>query len=460
MLRVRCPAGWEPERAYAIAVVLGDRLGLEYEIVNGDGAEYVISAADGRTLRMPDRFFPRSDSGWTKPASLPGAHLATLDASAWGLEPRLDAKLPILYGATVDAEPALGEGGGDGVLPVDVFGSAFFMLTRYEELVLEDRDEHDRFPAHASVGLTRRLLERPIVDEYVEVLRAVLRRLWPGLQDRRRAFNVVFSFDIDRPFRFTSAPQVARGAVSRLLGGDVTGSLRWVSDSARRVLHAERDPFYRGIHEVARVLEEHGARGVFNFMAAPPGPHDAGYDPASPLIRGAMEGLQRSGHEIGFHPGYRTHADGAEFDRQLQRLRASAGDGIRGGRQHYLRFSVPETWIRWDAAGLEYDSTVGWSEVCGFRAGTCTPYRVYDLAGRRALNLVERPLIVMDSALRTPGGAYLTPGAAVEKIRLLADRCAAVGGEFVFLWHNSSLWGEWEPRASVYHHAVRHLTGS
>ena len=34
-------------------------------------------------------------------------------------------------------------------LPIDIFGAAFFMLSRYEEAVLPDRNHHERFTATA-----------------------------------------------------------------------------------------------------------------------------------------------------------------------------------------------------------------------------------------------------------------------------------------------------------------------
>ena len=37
-------------------------------------------------------------------------------------------------------------------MTVDVLGSIFFLLTRYEEIVIGTRDRHGRFPASASIA--------------------------------------------------------------------------------------------------------------------------------------------------------------------------------------------------------------------------------------------------------------------------------------------------------------------
>lgn len=42
--------------------------------------------------------------------------------------------------------------------------------------------DHDRFPATASLAYRAGFLDRPQIDEYLEILWAAMRRLWPGLQ--------------------------------------------------------------------------------------------------------------------------------------------------------------------------------------------------------------------------------------------------------------------------------------
>jgi hypothetical protein len=108
-----------------------------------------------------------------------------------------------------------------------------------------------------------------------------------------------------------------------------------------------------------------------------------------------------------------------------------------GGRQHFLRWTAPETWRAWSAAGLQHDSSVYFAGEPGFRAGTCTAYPVYDLTADRELPLVERPLTLMDvSASR-----YMRLGKSrtVELARELAGACKTMGGTFVLLWHNDAV---------------------
>ena len=65
-----------------------------------------------------------------------------------------------------------------------------------------------------------------------------------------------------------------------------------------------------------------------------------------------------------------------------------------------MRFNIPNTWNIWDRHNLKSDSSIGFYEHIGFRAGTCYEYPVYDVVNRKMLRLTERPLIVMDTALK------------------------------------------------------------
>ena len=53
---------------------------------------------------------------------------------------------------------------------IDIIASSFFMLTRYEEVVKNEKDQFGRFPASASVACKEGFLDRPIVNEYAEML--------------------------------------------------------------------------------------------------------------------------------------------------------------------------------------------------------------------------------------------------------------------------------------------------
>jgi hypothetical protein len=170
------------------------------------------------------------------------------------------------------------------------------------------------------------------------------------------------------------------------------------------------------------------------FMASTPNSFDAGYDPALQPYHTMLREIETRGHEVGFHPGYHTPSDPVLFGEQLERLSEALGRPPAGGRQHYLRFRVPDTWQIWADAGLEYDATLGYAEKPGFRCGTCHPFPVFNIACDRPLELTEIPLIAMDVTLRDYLG--LSCREAESELLRLAEKCRAVGGTFSILVHN------------------------
>jgi len=442
-LVVEAPPPHEPERRYILDVVLGDWLGLDWRLEIRERRDVAIKLdgdAGGRRLALPDTFFAAPEDTWLQPASLPATPLRRLLAP----DPVPEERLPLLFGtgdALVSGEPpAL-------ALGVDVFGSCFFMLSRYEERVLPAHDAYGRFPAAASVAEREGFLGVPLADAYADLLWAALERLWPRLERRRRDYRVAATHDVDDPLA-----SLGRGALLRIrqLGADALRR-RDPALMARRVRSwagsargdHRHDP-YNTFDFLMDVSERNGLTSAFYFLATgrSASPHDPPYALDDPWIRALLRRIHERGHELGFHAGFETYQDADRTKDEFERLRAAADrEGVRqeawGGRQHYLRWENPATWSNWDRAGLAYDTTLAFADRIGFRAGTCHEYRAYHLLERRPLRLRERPFQVMDGTVFEYMG--LAPEPAHEAIMALARECRRYGGILSLLWHNNVL---------------------
>jgi hypothetical protein len=369
-VKVVHPPGYAAERAYVARVLLGDLLGLEVEVAEGRGAEWELSL-DGETVSIPDRLFRTPEAEWLTAASL---------------DNRADA---------------------------DLFGTAFVLLTRYEELALAERDKHDRFPAEAT--LTE--LGRPLADECADTLLGALQRIAPRLERRPPFFRIVPSHDVDYPY---AGP---RGRLSALRRGQLRAAL-------------PHDPFDT-FDLLMDASERRGLRATFYVLA-----DDAPYSLDEPRIRTLLRRIHVRGHDLGLHGSYETFRDPAKLKLELERLvSVCAQEGIEqdewGARQHFLRWENPTTWRAYEEAGLAYDTTLGFSSRPGFRAGTCHEYPAFDLRERRELRLRERPLVLMDTPTLDRLG--LPEDELVAEIERLRKECRRAGGNFTVLWHNNWL---------------------
>ena len=448
-LVVTHPHGREAERQYVCDVVLRDWLGLDYGAQRAERPDVRITLAgdpDERALHLPDVFFPRAGAAWLTRELLPAEPVGD-----WPVEDGtqvLQSPVPILFGEPDRADHASALQNGAMRLPIDIFGSIFFLLSRYEEVASGVRDRRDRFAGTGSFSHRFGLLERPLANEYLEILWTSLQRLWPGLKRRRRTYGADLSCDVDVPFSAVGRPW-RRMALS--LAADL--AKRRAPELAWRRLRAKSAGGAAGVrHDPNNTFdfmmttgERHGLKTTFFLKAGVSEPQfDETYSLEQAPVAPVLREIHARGHELGLHPSYHTYRDGARLKAEFATLlRAAERLGLRqqawGGRQHYLRFAAPETWRHYASAGLSYDATLAHADQPGFRCGTCYDFPAYDLEQRRPLPLRERPLTVMELTLLDREYLGLAAEQAYERIARLAAICRRFNGRFSLLWHNNAL---------------------
>jgi peptidoglycan/xylan/chitin deacetylase (PgdA/CDA1 family) len=453
MLILQLPNNCHAERQYIAAVMLGDFLGLEFQVEFREIDVVNLSLAGSpQSVILSDHFFAQAHAAWLSLQSLPRLPLSQFDLEQLPFDVvAVQRFLPVIYGDNSGDTKLFRQDGDEITLRLDIFGSAFFMLTLYEEAVKPDRDRLDRFPSTATLAAQANFLDRPIVNEYLEVLWGCLHHLWPQLQRRSRQFQVRVSHDVDEPFRFafTGVKRLARrcaGDVLRRRSVRALGSSLSSWAEVKLLGRSDRDPC-NNFDRIMDVSEEYNLQSAFYFITD----HSAGaidgvYEMRHPLIRQLLRRIHERGHEIGLHTSYNTYCNPQQTAKEFAILKqACAAEGIEqeiwGGRQHYLRWQTPTTFRNWADAGLDYDSTLSYADCIGFRCGTCYEFPVFDVQQRQALKLRERPLCVME--VTVIGASYMgleiIGNAALQAMVTIKRRCRLFGGNFTILWHNTSL---------------------
>jgi peptidoglycan/xylan/chitin deacetylase (PgdA/CDA1 family) len=448
MLTVQVPPNFQPERNYILAVLLGEFLGIDYQVTITDSPHLRISNDDERSLTISDCFF--ATDKWLQSESLPSQPLAKWDLDQTVIDAVvIDGHIPVIYGDDPQQANFFERSPNKISLGLDIFGSSFFMLTRYEEVVKPDRDRIDRFPAKASLAWQEDFLNRPVVNEYLEILWWCLQDLWPGLERKKHQFQVYVSHDLDEPFLY------AFTGVSRLIqrcAGDIIrrGSLSQAFKSVGSWYQVangkpELDP-YNTFDLIMDISEANNLKSAFYFITDhTAGSIDGFYDLENPLIRDLLRKIHARGHEIGLHTSFNTYKNPQQTKKEFERLlKVCEDEGIKqtkwGGRQHCLRWQTPATFQNWNSAGLDYDSTLVYAEKIGFRCGTCYEFSVFDLATSSHLKLKERPLTVMDATVIRDYYMNLPPESkdSLRVISSVKNNCKKFNGDFTLLWHNTT----------------------
>lgn len=154
----------------------------------------------------------------------------------------------------------------------------------------------------------------------------------------------------------------------------------------------------------------------------------------SPVKRIAQE-LQDEGCEISIHGSFYHYDDPQFLLRKRQEFERIFGVTPIGIRNHYLRFSGMSTWRAQETSGFQYDSTYGYNNHLGPRAGLSLPFFPTEEDHSRTVNVLELPLTVMDQTLFRR--LRMAKNEAVEFLKAQIVDLTTQGGLGVFLWHNN-----------------------
>ncbi len=451
MLRVTCPPTRPAARRYIIETILGRWLGHDYTVVESEPEAPVtieLAGADGRLILADHILSLDRLDRLTELESGPDAWVDPGLGAAPGEE-----QLPVLWGPTPAV--AVGPPTSDAMtvtslavniltVNIDVLGSAFALITGLSELSIGERDAHGRIPMAATIIGRRNLVGRPVVDEYVAVLASAMTRLWPNVAHHARSPSSVPTHDVDRLRRYgTTAAGAPLAVLGRLRTGDVAGTLTAAREAFGVHVRGRDDPHF----SFDRIMDASDQLGVVsNFYFIPRYRRNDGTPPSrysmdDPMVGELLTRIDRRGHNIGIHPGYDSFRDAAALLADVAALQAAAARaGVTledvGGRHHYLRWDPEHSPGCWDDAGLAHDSSFGFAEQPGFRAGTSRPFLLWDHVRERATGVEERPLIWMDASIFATDPDGLESEAVLSQAVALREHCYRHGGDFTFLVHN------------------------
>jgi hypothetical protein len=248
------------------------------------------------------------------------------------------------------------------------------------------------------------------------------RRGYPGGE----RFLVALTHDVDL-LGGGGLPTAARklaGSVAHRSRRRLLESTTFAADAARG-----RDPDY----PLEEMLAAEGGRGSTCFFLTRQDALQDGYpERYVPALAGALEQTRAAGIEIGLHASYRARERPGAIADEARLL----GE-VQGLRHHYLRSDPARLAAELRAAGLRYDSSIGWPSQPGLRAATPYPYRLWD-AERREPGAWELPLALMDATLAEERYLALSPERAYEVAVEELEPVAEHGGAVAILWHPPS----------------------
>jgi peptidoglycan/xylan/chitin deacetylase (PgdA/CDA1 family) len=162
----------------------------------------------------------------------------------------------------------------------------------------------------------------------------------------------------------------------------------------------------------------------------------------APMIRAAryraqdiadtIRKLIGAGCEVGLH-GIDAWLNSSSGREELEEIRHLTGVSEIGVRMHWLYYDQQSP-AALEKAGAAYDSTIGYNETVGYRAGTTQVFKPFV-----ASQLLELPLHAMDTALFYPSHLALSPPQARALLGQMVENAVHFGGTLSINWHDRSL---------------------
>jgi peptidoglycan/xylan/chitin deacetylase (PgdA/CDA1 family) len=149
-------------------------------------------------------------------------------------------------------------------------------------------------------------------------------------------------------------------------------------------------------------------------------------------LASSIRKLKAAGCEVGLH-GLDAWVDADSGRAELDEIRRLTGTAEIGVRMHWLYFDEKSPEVL-EGAGAAYDSTSGYNETVGYRAGTTQVFKPLTTE-----KLLELPLNGMDTALFYLSYLGLPPRKASARLRQMADDAVRFGGALTVNWHDRSL---------------------
>lgn len=432
MILIYCPED-NPRVTWTFDLVFRQLLGLEYHITTFPDE---LIHSDGPRLNYS--FKSIADTPFIEASGLLFEH-DIRDQSAKLIPGEKWVGLPTLFSYGNNRTP----------LTFDIFAAIFYFVSRYEEYLSFEPDEHHRFQSTESLAFHLNIIQKPIVNQWVIGFKKILKS-WFGelITFKEPEYQFIPTIDIDNAWAY------AHKGLWRTLGGIWKDRQNMEDRNFRyQVLRQNQADPYNTYELLNRFHNEAEVHPIWFFLVASYGRYDKNVSPHNIHFQNLIRKIA-SYNAVGIHPSYVSNSSTFLVNHEVELLARILGHPVTRSRQHYLRIQLPDTYRALSHLGIHEDYSMGYADCPGFRAGIASPFRFFDLEENKNTDLVVYPFQVMDTCLQQY--MKLNPEQSIQKITEIVEEVKKVNGTFISLWHNESLseWKGWSGWSKVYRELI------
>lgn len=321
-----------------------------------------------------------------------------------------------------------------GDFPFDIFAASFYLLSRYEEYLPHQKDEYGRYAHTNSLAFREGFLHQPLVNIWMEEFKKALQQKFPNLRFKGKNFKCILSYDIDMAYSYRHKGMLRNaGGFAKSIA---KGNWQQVKERWGVLSGKQKDPFdcfewLDALHLYCRL------KPYYFFLVAK---KQTGYDKNTPTDVKEFQDLVEyysNSYKVGLHPSWQTGDNEELFETELEWMEDVTGRAIIHSRQHYIRFTIPETFRTLMNLGIQKEFSMGYGTINGFRASACSSFYWYDLEKEDTTTLMLFPFCFMDANAFYE--QQYTPQQAYAELMKYYETVKKLNGMLVTIWHNSIL---------------------
>ncbi len=323
------------------------------------------------------------------------------------------------------------------LLPFDIFAAAFVLLSRYEEFLPHVKDEMGSFPATESLGYQEDFLTQPVVDIWASYFKEALLEKYPTYDFPERKFSFQALVDVEQAYKMSSVG-IMRW-VSGFFGDLVRLKFSKVWLRFQVSFHLRKDP-YDTFNWLINVQKNAKFKFLFFFQLGD-------YSTYTKNIRFNKKGFRELIKMLGDYSeiGLLFSKEALDSKKQMKiekkRLENIINKPLNAVRCSKNMGSLPVQYREMIQLEAKNDYSMGYPNILGFRAGTCTPFFFYDLDYESITPLRLHPICAQPGAFESRGLDEQELNDKLDIFLKVKQEVERVNGAFVFCFSNKSVTG-------------------
>lgn len=341
--------------------------------------------------------------------------------------------------------------GGD--IPFDIFSASFYLLSRYEEYlpIEENFDAKGNFLSEKSLAYKEGFLEEPIIDIWAYKLEDKLKSLYVGYKySKEKKFRFLPIISVIAPYRYRTYSIF--GNFIRL--GKKIFERDWsnLKKQLRVLLRIDKDP-YCNVDKIVEIHNRNSLRPLFALRVS----NKKWYKRPIYFAYSTYKKVLCRNYQIALCASELAMSSASQlkfehkFLSNIFKMRVVLNVSCRSN------FNVAKLYRNLSTSKIKEDFSMSYSDRIGFRASTCTPFRIYDLNNEEYYRIEVHSVPLSDWSAKN---MKLTRDEFIMSVLNIANTVKKLDGELAIVYHNdtfveSTKWKGW---SSAYEYIIRYVS--